>query len=737
MPGSSRIRPIQVLEKVVRIANSRVVTEKKLQNILQTVSRELGLGQGFIFRLDRKHQVLHLHFAGDRTEDWMYSHRYAVGEGLIGEACLRRIILRGTVEAPDRSGRRSGDARRVLVFPLADDAFLYGAAVYYIPGAFALTESRLDLVKTVCLELAGVMRNSRMALEGKLRTMELNALMEVGKTISANMELEPLARDLVALCARLVSARNARLTVWDTEGEQELVGASFGVPLDFRSIPMQVELDLGEGFVGSLSVSEKIRPDDGHTVPFNGEDARLLQTVSSFVSSAMQKSLMLGRVESLARRNEEMVGILRALHEISGAMITTVDFEEILNIFVNAAIFGEGLQFDRVFVLLLDEKKQVLRLHRKFFRQESSPWDPAAMGGFSNPSHPRMFEDLVIPFRPDAGAVVRCLVERRPLQILNPRDPEWTPSDRLGALLCHPYVAVPLSAKEGFIGVVVADHALKDRGVYESELKALTMLVNQTGLALENSRLVEFIDGVNRELKLAKERLIESEKLAAVGELTAGIAHEIRNPLVSIGGFARRVYNKVEEESPLKGYLGVIVSEVARLEKILHDVLDFSSDTTGGFKYFDLNEVILEALHFVRLELQESGISVEKRLNLVPRLLGDARQIRHLYYNLFLNAVQAMKQGGVIYVEAVPMTDCGRPLIVTVVRDMGGGIPPEILHNIFNPFFTTKAQGSGLGLAMVHKIVTRHRGEIEVHNDPGKGVSFTIRFPVYPQDTPE
>ena len=131
-----------------------------------------------------------------------------------------------------------------------------------------------------------------------------------------------------------------------------------------------------------------------------------------------------------------------------------------------------------------------------------------------------------------------------------------------------------------------------------------------------------------------------------MGEMAAGMAHEIRNPLVSIGGFTRRLLKNMPEDSPLKLYVQVIINEVTRLEKTLSEVLDFSSDSMGNLEERSINEVISEAIHILRREFRDGQISITRDFGSVPEVLIDERQIKHVFFNLFYNACQAMDKGG-------------------------------------------------------------------------------------------
>jgi signal transduction histidine kinase len=233
------------------------------------------------------------------------------------------------------------------------------------------------------------------------------------------------------------------------------------------------------------------------------------------------------------------------------------------------------------------------------------------------------------------------------------------------------------------------------------------------------------------ELKKAQETLLEREKLAALGEMAASVAHEIKNPLVSIGGYARRLHKKFDNGLHEKRYTDAIIKEVGRLEGILNDILYFSKATKVVLEKFDLNRIIEETLTGMEDELRSQGIEVEKSLDgNLPEISCDYQEIKQVFINLITNAKDAMGSGGKLTVKTSSFSQEDRDYIGTEIRDTGGGIPSEILHNIFNPFFTTKGWGTGLGLAICHRIVDGHGGVIEVNNDPRRGVTFTVKLPV-------
>jgi two-component system, NtrC family, sensor histidine kinase HydH len=186
----------------------------------------------------------------------------------------------------------------------------------------------------------------------------------------------------------------------------------------------------------------------------------------------------------------------------------------------------------------------------------------------------------------------------------------------------------------------------------------------------------------------------------------------------------------VEKNSPLRGYVEVIQEEVSRLEKLLREILDFTGENLSYFGDHSLDQLIEDTLPLVQRDLEASNIKVVKDLEPIPRIHCDDRQIKQVFYNLFQNARQAMHEGGTLTIRTYTQEREDGIYAAAAVSDTGGGIPLDVLHNIFNPFFSTKDHGTGLGLSIAQRIVARHYGHIEVKNELGKGVTFIVTLPI-------
>mgnify|MGYP003815912585 FL=1 len=229
------------------------------------------------------------------------------------------------------------------------------------------------------------------------------------------------------------------------------------------------------------------------------------------------------------------------------------------------------------------------------------------------------------------------------------------------------------------------------------------------------------------DLRTLQEEIARTRHLAALGSLAAGVAHEIRNPLSSIKGFAtyfRERYNDVPDD---RETAEIMIGEVERLNRVIGQLLEFARPTALNPVKGSIGEVIEACLKIVAGDLAAKGIAVEKELPTLPDVSYDRDRMKQVFLNLFLNALAAMEPGGVLTVTA---REEGERWIRIEIADTGAGIAAADLERIFDPYFTTKPAGTGLGLAIVQKIMAAHRGEIKLESSPGKGTRALVRLPV-------
>ncbi|MBN1841253.1 MAG: response regulator [Deltaproteobacteria bacterium] len=229
-------------------------------------------------------------------------------------------------------------------------------------------------------------------------------------------------------------------------------------------------------------------------------------------------------------------------------------------------------------------------------------------------------------------------------------------------------------------------------------------------------------------VKAAREKLVEEEKSKALERMMEEVEHEIRNPLTSIGGFARRVYNRLPQGDPNKKYMEMIINDVARLEDMIKELLELETTAISYRELTNINDVIMEALKSFEQELEDRGIEARTELgDNLPLISIDQEQMKMALANLVENSIEAMQDKLKILKITSRISD-GRMEIQ--VSDTGKGIPKDKIKNIFDPFFTSKTRGPGVGLTFTLKIIQEYRGTVSVESEPGKGTIFTIRLPL-------
>jgi signal transduction histidine kinase len=346
--------------------------------------------------------------------------------------------------------------------------------------------------------------------------------------------------------------------------------------------------------------------------------------------------------------------------------------------------------------------------------------------------HGRMpFQDvmsqLVFPIGADREDLIAlCVRERRPVLVHDAKnDPRV--SERLRTLLAaNEFVCVPLIAKAKPLGAILADNLYSGRPITHEQVQLLAMFATQAALAIETAEAYEKVEDQMRQLKQAQDRLLRSERLATVGEMAAHVAHEIRNPLVTIGGFARVILRGLDPNSPQASHAKIIVEEVMRLENILKNVMDFTKPSAPQKVETDINRILEDTCKLIQAEATPRSVTVSESFDPgLPRITADPAQMKQAFLNIMRNALESMDRGGCLSVR----TQGDHSAIVIVISDTGRGIPDSVLKHIFDPFFTTKPQGTGLGLAVTRKVVEEHGGDVVATSKVGSGTTFTITLP--------
>ena len=296
------------------------------------------------------------------------------------------------------------------------------------------------------------------------------------------------------------------------------------------------------------------------------------------------------------------------------------------------------------------------------------------------------------------------------------------------------FAVAPLTTRRGPLGVIVADNAITRNEISDMDLEILQLFANQSANAIEHSRLYHELERRLMDLRKAHQRqkedqetLLRMERLSVMGETSAIVAHELRNPLVAIGGFARTLVRSLDEADPNHRFATIITEEVARLERIINDLLDFIRPQKRLRRNVVADELVRRTIERMEHQLREQDIPLELDLQTdAAELSCHPGEFQQVVQNLVMNAMQAVNGGGKITVRTRQLAGG----IEVAVIDDGPGFAPDLAEKMFAPFFSSKASGSGLGLTICSQIVRSHGGVLNAENRAEGGALFSFILPL-------
>jgi signal transduction histidine kinase/putative methionine-R-sulfoxide reductase with GAF domain len=786
-----------LLARIVEISNSNIQIENRLKHICDFLSRETRSDCVCIYRREVRGEDLVPWVSSclEIEECTVMDFVIRPGEGVSGKAARKRA----PVYFPDVKtnpptfavSRELRDFTSILSVPVMDDVYLYGVMNFSTLAPSSPTESDLTLLGSVATVVAGTIRNSRLYNDARKRVSELITLNEIGRAISSTFEVKGTLAYVAKTTLRLLSADacTVRLAGGGRSVLKVVLDEGYGRPgfrRELRSVGKALALRIhGEkrpllingpedsplhsslaahGVVSFLGLSIVSQGKSLGTISyysasprvrFDTEGVHLMQTVCSQLANMIENASILREAQRLAQENQVKVQRISTLYAVARALMSTVKMERLLPIMLYALISPGGLNFSRAILFLTSEDGDELRARmamgprdrreaRRIGRLPRGLLGDGATGAAGEEIRSLLWSDvgnLRIPLYNASCLVATAVREKRSVRTetgCGVPEGAGEAGPRGGFCGSHPpsFVAIPLVVKGEARGAIYVDNLFQGRAIGDEDIQVLTTFASNASLAMENASLYESLEGALDTVRTTQDRLVQSEKLMALGEMAAKIAHEIKNPLTAIGGFARRIASPRAggEAQSLERYAQIILKEVQRLERIIDETLYFSREMVSAFREVNLNVEIREVLSMFREEFEEARISAVVDLSRdLPSISADPDQIRQVVWNLVSNAIQAMGGSGVLTVGthlADPAEGTG---VVLEVSDTGGGIPRDVVQNIFNPFFTTKAKGTGLGLPIVHAIVEKHGGTIHLDNREGVGVAFSIFLPLFPK----
>ncbi len=758
--------PYEVLRKVVRIANCTALDyPRSFKGILRFLVRRLNLQTASFLLLDNRQRTF-VQRIGDAGADFFAPEKRGVGKSPEGAAIRRRQpIIRD-----DR-----------MVFPVFNARRNYGVLILQIPSASEPGEELIKLVKVVCDQLAMLAEYAILSGEEHRRVTQLTLLSELGMELNRALTLKELLPAAVrtvlhhsgAACVILrpllgdtvlgrsyvrvrADYRSFRPLFLDLEEESSARALATQAPVFRQGLPksrnlpgppppamVAIPLLFQEQMLGTLTLFGG-GDQEGVPLVYDREAQKLFTTIGNKVAQVLERVSSRERLETLSVENDRKFRETQLLYRISRAMHSTLRLNEVVHLILSAATVPDGGGFERAMLFTINERSGILQGMLGVTRQTASLLLPEEKGPLAwvRPalSEANLDAQRQSPFcrqvmkqrlllDQDDNCLARAALTGQVIQVADPEKQPPSVQHFAEALGISSFACAPLPGKERTVGVLVVDNPESDEEITPDRLRFLGLFANQAAAAIENSMLLHRLETTHQELRETQERLIQGEKLAALGEMAASVAHEIKNPLVSIGGFAQRLARIAEVGSRESEYAGIIAREVRRMESLLTDVLDFSKNQLLCFSPCRVEEIIEKALALESDALGRAMIDLRRELmEDLPPIKGDDQKLLQVMINLVANARQVMPDGGTLTVKAYRGMLRGDDAVVVEVSDTGGGIPAEAMANIFNPFFTTKEQGTGLGLSISHRIVEQHLGEIEAGNTD-QGAVFIVRLP--------
>jgi len=452
----------------------------------------------------------------------------------------------------------------------------------------------------------------------------------------------------------------------------------------------------GRGVLGAVCLARVGERD------FTADELRILDAVCAQLSVALENARLYAEQRA---RAEEMT----LLNQVSRSFAGALEIKPLLR--AAGQTLRKLVDASNWFVMLLDPADQLLRV------------------AACNPEHEKFMRGVQLRLdEPSLSAQV--IRTRRAAQAQGPALHQVASRRLVEHLRQQAVLAVPLIAHDEVLGVVVLDDTERARVFTQAEMERTAAVCQQIALALLSARLYEDLRKSYADLARAQAELIERERLAALGEMAASVAHEVRNPLGVIFNSLGSLKRLLQPEGDVRLLLDIVGEESDRLNRMVGDLLDYSRPLRPTLQPVSLQPLLEEAIASTRRPGEEN--SVEVRLQVEPDLppvRADARLLRQAVVNLVTNSLQAMPHGGVLTVSAARvLSDAGAQARIGV-HDTGVGVPPEARSKVFQPFFTTKPTGTGLGLAVVKRIAEGHGGRALLA-DSERGTEFHLILPL-------
>ena len=468
-------------------------------------------------------------------------------------------------------------------------------------------------------------------------------------------------------------------------------------------------------------------------------------------------------IEELKRANRELL----ALYDVNRHLQTPLSTEEKLYIILTSLTADDGFGYSHAYLLLTnkqsntldgwlgvgpltgDEAREIWEGVTALEEDEDGEVAPDTTGRKSiaelleRAPFDISVRSFVVPIKRGLGHPVQTAISRRPKLVRDIASGKDPVHPEFAALLASPQVAfIPLLSKKRVFGVMAVESPGEVHLIDEDRLRTLTIFGNLAAIALENAELyrtleekVEVQEKVNRELQDAHAKIMRLDRLSSMGAIAAGVAHEIKNPLNSLVINLDLLKSEVDCPSKeVRKLMDIVEQEAVRINETMTEFLSYTKAAKLSLARAHPHSVLDTVLDLVEYQGENMGISIVRKYDEgVSELMLDEKRMKQAYLNVIINAMQAMPGGGTLTVKSgIRSQDSsggGAGHFFVEFKDTGEGIPPEIMERLFDPFYTTKEDGTGMGLPIVDSILRSHGGSVNIESAAGKGTRVTLSIP--------